>query len=70
MKLLHRRKEEPRNEANVRTGALAYLRVLEAKYRPSILPRSQLSSACTVHELGNEASLVTVWMAGEFYRQD
>ena len=74
VKLLRGRREEPGNEAdmaaytNPEVSRVWHLRVLEA--RPSSLPRSQLSSARTVHELGNEASLVTVWTADEFYRQD
>ena len=39
-----------------------------ASSRPRVLSRSQLSSARTVHELGNEAPLATVPTAGEFYR--
>ena len=41
-----------------------------ASSRARVLSLSQLTNARTVHELGNEAPLITVRTAGEFYRQD
>ena len=39
-----------------------------ASSRARVLSRSQLSSARTVHELGNEAPLITFRTAGDFYQ--